>query len=179
MSTVSSYLVVLSSGMVRDIYQRFFRPQATPMELRKAAYAAMIFAGSVAVVVNISPVAYLQAFIVFSATGSAATFLFPAIMACYWRRATVPGIISSMLTGGLTVLTLYLLGIFGYTPTQPIGQLTKFHPYYLLGLDPFLWGLLASGTFGLGVSLLTTPPDPKLIAKMFDAEGSPASRGQE
>lgn len=170
MSTVSSYLVVLSSGMVRDIYQRFIRPQASSSELRKAAYAAMIFAGAVAVAVNISPVAYLQAFIVFSATGSAATFLIPAAMGCYWRRATVPGVLASMLSGAVTVLTLYLLGILGYTPAQPIGQLTKFHPYYLLGFDPFLWGLLASGICGVGISLLTKPPADSLVSKMFDVE---------
>jgi len=170
MSTVSSYLVVISSGLVRDIYQRFVRPKATPQELRKAAYAAMIFAGVLSVAVNISPVQFLQAFIVFSATGAAATFLIPAVMACYWRRATVAGILSSMVGGASTVLSLYILGILGIMPTQPFGQLTKFHPYYLLNFDPFLWGLLASGTFGIVVSLLTTPPDAKLVSKMFDAE---------
>ena len=34
MSTVSSYLVVIASGMVRDVYQHFFRPQASDAELR-------------------------------------------------------------------------------------------------------------------------------------------------
>ena len=170
MSTVSSYLVVISSGLVRDIYQRFLRPNATSMELRKAAYAAMIFAGLVSIAVNISPVQFLQAFIVFSATGAASTFLIPAVMACYWRRATVAGVLASMCGGALTVLSLYLLGILGIMPAQPFGQLTKFHPYYLLNVDPFLWGLLASGSCGIIVSLLTTPPDAKLVSKMFDAE---------
>ncbi len=175
MSTVSSYLVVLSSGLVRDIYQRFLRPQATPTELRRAAYASMIFVGLVAIAVNISPVSYLQALIVFSSTGSAATFLFPALMACYWRRATVPGVLASMISGALTVLSLYLLGIFEITPEQRIGQLTGFRPYYLLNFDPFLWGMLTSITSGLVVSLLTKPPAESLIAKMFDASAEPTT----
>jgi SSS family solute:Na+ symporter/sodium/pantothenate symporter len=170
MSTVSSYLVVLSSGLVRDIYQRFIRPQATSNELRNAAYLSMIFVGAVAVAVNISPVAYLQAFIVFSATGSAATFLIPALMACYWRRATVAGALAGMIGGASTVLTLYMLGILEKTPEQRIGQLTSFRPYYLCDFDPFLWGVLVSGLCGVLVSLLTTPPDQKLISKMFDKE---------
>ncbi len=170
MSTVSSYLVVLSSGLVRDIYQRFIRPQATSGELRKAAYISMIFVGAIAVTVNINPVAYLQAFIVFSATGSAATFLIPAIMACYWRRATVTGVLCSMIGGASTVLSLYLLGIFEKTPEQRIGQLTAFRPYYLCDVDPFVWGVLVSGLCGVLVSLLTSPPDEKLISKMFDKE---------
>jgi SSS family solute:Na+ symporter/sodium/pantothenate symporter len=170
MSTVSSYLVVLSSGLVRDIYQRFLRPQATPMELRKAAYVSMVFVGAIAVAVNISPVAYLQALIVFSSTGAASTFLVPAIMACYWRRATVRGVLASMIGGASTVLSLYMLGIFERTPEQRIGQLTGFRPYYLCEVDPFLWGVLVSALCGIGVSLLTSPPDKSLISKMFDRE---------
>ena len=170
MSTVSSYLVVLSSGLVRDIYQRFIRPQASSGELRKAAYLSMVFVGAIAVVVNINPVAYLQAFIVFSATGSAATFLIPALMACYWRRATVPGVLASMIGGASTVLSLYLLGILEKTPEQRIGQLTAFRPYYLCDVDPFLWGVLVSAVCGIGVSLLTSPPDKALVSKMFDRD---------
>jgi len=170
MSTVSSYLVVLSSGLVRDIYQRFIRPKATPGELRKAAYISMVLVGAIAVAVNISPVAYLQAFIVFSSTGAASTFLVPAIMACYWRRATVRGVLSSMVGGASTVLTLYMVGIFEKTPEQRIGQLTGFRPYYLCEVDPFLWGVLVSALCGILVSLLTTPPDRSLVSKMFDKE---------
>lgn len=172
MSTVSSYLVVLSSGLVRDIYQRFFRPQATPGELRKAAYISMVVMGAIAVAVNINPIAYLQAFVVFSATGSAATFLMPALMACYWRRATVPGVLASMISGAVTVLALYLLGISGWLPEQRIDQLTGFRPYYLLEFHPFVWGVLFSGVCGILVSLLTTPPDKALVSKMFDKEAT-------
>jgi SSS family solute:Na+ symporter/sodium/pantothenate symporter len=172
MSTVSSYLVVLSSGIVRDIYQRFLRPQASPGELRKAAYLSMIVVGVIAIVVNIYPVEYLQAFIVFSATGSAATFLIPAVMACYWRRATVPGVLSSMIGGAGTMLSLYLLGIFEVFDEQRIDQLTRFRPYYLLEFHPFVWGVLVSGVSGILVSLATTPPDQALLSKMFDKETS-------
>ena len=37
MSTVSSYLVVIASGLVRDVYQHFFRPAASQAEVRRAA----------------------------------------------------------------------------------------------------------------------------------------------
>ena len=173
MSTVSSYLVVLSSGVVRDIYQRFIRPQATSVELRKAAYVSMVIFGIIAVAVNIDPIRYLQAFVVFSATGSAATFLIPSLMACYWRRATVPGVLTSMIGGALTILTLYLLGISEWLPEQRIDQLSGFRPYYLLEFHPFVWGVLVSAICGIGVSLLTSPPDKALVSKMFDRD--PAS----
>src|SRR5690606_31438636 len=61
MATVSSYLVVIASGLVRDVYLRFFRRDASPREVRYLTYATMIGVGLVAVAANVRPVAYLQA----------------------------------------------------------------------------------------------------------------------
>jgi len=167
MATVSSYLVVLSSGVVRDIYQRFINPHAERNELRRAAWATMIVAGAVSVAVSWSPVKYLQAFIIFSTSGAAATFLVSTLMACYWRRATRVGVFFSMITGALTVMTLYLIGIFELLPQPSIGAVTGFRPYFLFGLDPLIWGILSSAVMGIGGSLLSTPPEEELVAKMF------------
>ncbi len=168
MATVSSYLVVLSSAVVRDIYQRFVNPEADRNHLRVAAWCTMIFAGSLSVIINWNPVQFLQAFIVFSTSGAAATFLVPAIMACYWRRANSGGILTSMLSGALTVLVLYTIGIADLLPQTPIGAQTSFRPYFLLGYDPLIWGLLASIVSGVTVTLLTEPPDEDLVSRMFD-----------
>lgn len=172
MSTVSSYLVVLSSGVVRDIYQKFINPKAAREELRLAAWGTMLVAGLVSVLVMWDPVQYLQVFIIFSTSGAAATFLIPAIMACYWRRATTKGIFAAMISGALTILTLYLCGILGWTPSQNIGSLDKFRPYFLLGFEPLIWGLLVSATSGISVSLLTRPLDDELIQRFFGRESS-------
>jgi SSS family solute:Na+ symporter/sodium/pantothenate symporter len=170
LATVSSYLVVLSSAWVRDIYQRFINPQAGRRQLQFAARAAIVFAGMISVAVNWTPVDYLQALIVFSTSGAAATFLVPALMACYWRRATASGVIAGLLAGALTVLLLYLTGIFGWLPNQAIGNVTKFRPYFLCGLDPMLWGVLASTVAAATVSLLTAAPDHERVARLFGPE---------
>ncbi|HQX48726.1 MAG TPA: sodium:solute symporter [Planctomycetaceae bacterium] len=168
MATVSSYLVVISSAAVRDIYQRVINPKAERDHLRLAAWGTMIFAGILSVVVNWNPVQFLQAFIVFSTSGAAATFLIPAIMACYWRRANAPGILTSMLSGALTVLILYVIGIAGLIDQPIIGAETSFRPYFLLGYDPLIWGLLISIVSGVIVTMVTEPPDDDLVARMFD-----------
>ena len=168
MATVSSYLVVLSSAIVRDIYQRFINPKADRSHLRIAAWGTMIVAGVLSVAMNWNPVQFLQVFIIFSTSGAAATFLIPAIMACYWRRANAPGILVSMISGALTVLLLYTIGIQGWLPQIPIGAQTSFRPYYLLGYDPLLWGLLTSSALGILATLLTSPPDEDLVSRMFD-----------
>lgn len=51
-----------------------------------------------------------------------------------------------------------------------IGQATSFRPYFLLGLDPVVWGLLFSFLAGVIVSLLTEPPSRHLVSKLFDAQ---------
>ncbi|MGL4464644.1 MAG: sodium:solute symporter family transporter [Planctomycetia bacterium] len=172
MSTVSTYLVVIASGLVRDVYQRFVRPNATEAELRRMSHLAMVGVGLAAVGANISPPKYLQAFVVFSGTGAAATFLAPALLGAYWRRATAAGMAAAMFAGAGVMLLLFGTGIywslaFGYDPG--IGQGTSFRPWFLLGMEPVVWGLLASFAVGVGVSLATKPPDDALVAKLFDA----------
>jgi SSS family solute:Na+ symporter/sodium/pantothenate symporter len=176
MATVSSYLVVIASGLIRDVYQRFINPHAGTQTLRRLSYIAMITVGLIAVAANIKPVDYLQVIVVFSGTGAAATFCVAALMLAFWRRATVAGMICAMISGGGTVITLYLLGIQGYGAKTLIGPVSKFRPYFLLGVDPLLWGLAVSLVAGIMVSLFTTPPDAALVSKLFDAEPSEGER---
>ncbi len=170
MATVSSYLVVIASGLVRDVYQRFINPQAGTHDLRRLSYLVMIGVGAMAIAANIRPVDYLQAIVVFSGTSAAATFCVPALMLAFWRRASVAGMLASMLGGAGTMVTLYGLGFAGYGAEHLIGQATRFRPYFLCDLDPLLWGLSVSLVAGIAVSLATSPPDRALVSRMFDAE---------
>ncbi len=166
MATVSSYLLVIASGLVRDVYQRFVRPEATEHELRRLTYIAMIVIGGVAVLLNIFPVKHLQTFVVFSSGCAASSFLMPTLMMCYWRRASAAGTIAAMLAGAAASLALNLTGlVIAFNEGKP----SEFHGYELLGFEPLLWGLLTSLVVGIIVSLLTTPPDEKLVSKLFDA----------
>ncbi|HEV3303008.1 MAG TPA: sodium:solute symporter [Planctomycetaceae bacterium] len=170
MATVSCYLVVIASGLVRDVYQRFIRPFASPRELELLSYGVMAAIGVIAVATNLHPVDYLQAIVVFSGTGAAATFAVPMLMLVFWRRATVPGMAAALLCGAGTMLGLYYLGgVLGWG-TPLVGEATSFRPYFLLGFDPLLWSLGASLLAGIGVSLLTRTCDDALLSKYFDAE---------
>lgn len=173
MATVSCYLVVIASGLVRDVYQRFVRPAASSLELQRLSTVVMIAVGAIAVLANIRPVDYLQAIVVFSGTGAAATFSFPLLMLVFWRRATVPGMFASILCGAAAMLGFYLIGgVFGYG-SPLIGQATSFRPYFLWGVDPLIWSLAVSFLTGVGVSLATRPCDEALVSKFFDAQESP------
>jgi sodium/pantothenate symporter len=175
MATVSCYLVVIASGLVRDVYQRFLRPAASQIELARLSHFVMILVGAIAVLANIRPVDYLQALVVFSGTGCGATFCVPLLMLVFWRRATVPGMFASMLAGAATMLAAYVLGgVLGYG-SPLFGPATSFRPYYLLGIDPLIWSLAISAIAGVGVSLFTRPCDDTLLAKYFNAPENDAS----
>lgn len=162
MATVSTFLVVIASGVVRDIYQRFLRPGAGETELRRMSHIVMIILGAIGVAANINPVEFLQKLVVFSATATASTFVIPALMLAFWRRATAVGTMAAMIGGAATVLVLFTCGpLF---ESKPI-----FDAYQLLGLDPVVWGLAASAVTGVVVSLATSPPPAELVSRLFDA----------
>lgn len=167
MATVSTYLVVIASGVVRDVYQRFLHPHAGEVAIRRATRATMITIGAIAVLANIEPVGFLQAIVVFSTSGAGAALFVPAMMAAHWRRATSKGVLAAMIAGSGTVLALFIAGWLG--EKSPIGMDTAFTPFYLWGLEPVVWGLAASATAGIGISLLTPAPPESLIGKLFDA----------
>ncbi len=78
-----------------------------------------------------------------------------------------------MIAGTSVTMALYAygsyLGLHGVD--QKIGpEPTGFGAYYLLNLEPGVWGLLASLIAGVAVSLLTRAPEPKHVAWLFDAE---------
>jgi len=148
----------------------------------------MLLVGIVGVLAVIYPPTYLQALVVFSSSAGAASFVTPALMTCYWRRATAKGAFAAMMCGFATYLGLFSLGwlqvwaetaassssfatqilnVIGRDPM--IGIASAFRPYFLLGVDPILWGLMASAVAGVVVSLVTKPPPEELVSQLFDA----------
>jgi sodium/pantothenate symporter len=173
MSTVSGFLLIISSGLVRDIYQRFLRPSASEKEIEWASYGVTAGVGLLVAILALKPPEFLQLIVVFASSGMASAFLMPALLGAFWRRANAPGAIAAMLAGAGVTLLLYACGsILGHQEVdQKIGpKLSPFGAYYLLGLEPCVWGIAASFLAGVIVSLVTPPPDPKRVSLLFDAQ---------
>ena len=175
MSTVSGWLLIISSGIVRDLYQRFINPQASEKEIEKASYLGTVFVGVVVCLIALNPPEYLQLIVVFSSSGMAASFLAPAAYGAFWRRANGVGMIAAMLTGAGVTLGLYAYGmILARTGFDPgIGAGGALSPYYLLGLDPCVWGISSSFLAGAVVSLMTKTPSAELVNRMFGLDTTP------
>ncbi len=158
MATVSTFLVVIASGVVRDIYQRFIDAHAPERRLKWISRGTIFAAGAVSVAFTINPVENLQTYIVLGGGLAAGSFLIPVAMGLYWRRATGWGAVASMVFGAGAVALFELI------------------PSIRLGLHPFTWSLIASLAAGLVVSLLTAPPPAEHVSTLFDAPVEPALR---
>lgn len=181
MSTVSGFLLIVASGLVRDLYQRFLRPTASEREIEWMSYAATAVVGALVAAAALNPPQFLQLVIIFSGASMAAAFLAPALLGCYWRRATATGAVAAMVIGPVVTVALYVtgyvLGLNGYD--QGVGPPPKppvYGPYYLLGFDPCVWGLGSSLLAGVIGSLVSAAPDPVRVALLFDEQppGAPA-----
>lgn len=161
MSSVDSFLLLVSSGVVRDVYQQSINPQASDQTLRRLSYTTTIVVGVLAVIAMLNPPPFLQTLIVFASAGLGASFLAPVAFGLYWKRMTAGGAIAGMLLGALAILALYLAGYF---------NTGRFGPYNLLGLDPFIWGTLISTAGVIGVSRMSDEPDEDLVRRYFGTE---------
>ena len=186
MASVSCFILVISSGLVQDIYVRFLHPAATEAQVRRATNFSMVSVGLIAVIANLDPPKYLQALVVVSSSGGGAAFTIPVLMACYWRRTTAAGMLAGMLVGFCCYFGLSATGwLQNWALTAPessfaesvlrvlgpdpkIGIAGLFRPYYVLGIDPVVWSLLASAVAGIGTSLATVPPAEDRLARFFD-----------
>jgi sodium/pantothenate symporter len=158
MSSVDSFLLMLSSGVVRDIYQRNINPNAPDATIRKLTYMSTALIGVAATLAALNPPEFLQTLIVFSTGGLAVGFLIPVSLAIYWPRMNAAGAMAGMIGGCSILLALYITGFM---------VSGKFSAYDLLGLHSFIWGFLGSAVCAVWVALATAPADEKLISRFF------------
>ncbi len=161
MSTVDSFMLMISSAFVRDIYQHHFNPAATERTIKRLSYLSMIVVGSIVTIAAINPPKFLQYFIVFAGGGLSTSFLVPMIMTLYWRRSNTPGVLAAMLGGLGVYLSFYLLAFIRVGELKPIP---------MFWLDQFVWGVIASGVLGVIVTWLTAPPEKENVARFFASE---------
>ena len=168
MSTVDSFLLVISSSAVRDIYQRNINPDASERTIKRLSYLTTLTVGSIALVCAVNPPQYLQDIIVYVGSGLACAFLFPVVAALYFPRSNVYGCTAGMLTGFLVHLAPHVIAkLQGGSFANPV-------EYF--GLSPLMLGLAASLLAVVVVTPLTPSPDDRLVLKYFyKAKGEGAS----
>ena len=108
MSTIDSLLVIASSAITRDFYQKIYHPKLKDEDLTRFSRWTTIIMALIALGIAVS-IAYFspdrQVFwvIIFGWSGIAATFCPVIILSLFWKNYSEQGAIASMISGFLCV----------------------------------------------------------------------------
>jgi SSS family solute:Na+ symporter/sodium/proline symporter len=103
LSTANSFLMIPSTNVTRDIYQRFINPNVSPEAVVRFQRVWILILGVTAyVIANFFPSILDMAFTAYAMIGAGIT---PALLAAFlWKRVTVAGGVASIATGmGVTL----------------------------------------------------------------------------
>jgi sodium/proline symporter len=126
MSTADSQLLVISSGLSRDLIQKTFTPNATTRSLQIISRLSVLVLGLIALAVALGEVRAVFWFVLFAWSGLGSAFGPPILFSVFWKRTSRAGVIAGMVSGaGVTVVwKLWLKAI--------VGQATGFTVYELV-----------------------------------------------
>ncbi|MFT4588707.1 MAG: SSS family solute:Na+ symporter [Candidatus Binatia bacterium] len=176
MSTADSNLHSLSGVVTRDVYDRYIRPEASQTERTWVGRIVICVSTVVALILVIAANARspdddplkMIAQLGFFAIAFAALLLPPAIDIMYIRKGTRAGAISGIVAGLIILLFIspflpsLLNPMFGEEALSGMNDLVK----TMTGMvDRSAWGLLASITVFIGVSVYTRKPDEKTVSE--------------
>ncbi|MDZ7639383.1 MAG: sodium/solute symporter [Bryobacterales bacterium] len=151
MSTISSFLLVTGSAIVRDLYHRNLDHALSDRKAQLLSQGTTFLIGALALGIAFRPPEYLQYIVIFSATGLASTFIAPTMLAVFWPRATRVGAYAALCGGfGSFALQYALYGTRSW-----------------LNLDPFVWSLSLSFLCGILASYATPPQRAELRNAWF------------
>jgi SSS family solute:Na+ symporter/sodium/proline symporter len=162
-STANTFLMIPSTNMARDIYQRFLAPQATEAEVVRFQRVMIVVLGALAYLLATRFTTILQmAFTAYTMVGAGLT---PALLAAFlWKRVTAAGgtasiaagmLVTTLITWQQDALSAWLSARWGH----PV-DVTEYMIYP---------AVLASISCLVGVSLLTPPSAEERWKPFFSA----------
>jgi sodium/proline symporter len=109
MSTIDSLLILASSAITRDFYQKIFRPDIKDESLTKVSRISTVIMAFTALIIAmimnyVSPDRQIFWVILFGWSGIAATFCPVIILSLFWKGYSEKGAIASMIAGFLSVI---------------------------------------------------------------------------
>ena len=142
MSTIDSLLIIASSAITRDFYQKIFHPEVQDDQLTKISrivtvIMAVIALGIAMTIALVSPERQVFWVIIFGWSGIAATFCPVIILSLFWDGYSEKGAIASMISGFISVV----LFKFVFQNMEGIGE-------YFVALDVLAPSFLVAMIFG-------------------------------
>jgi len=153
MSTADSFLIMLVTTFTHDIFYRFVSPNSTEAQRVKWARILVALLTVVTFIIALNPPALVFTIVIFAFGGMALVFGVPNLFSVFWKRTTSTGVLASMI--------LSLLVYVGATTGN----------WDILGLHPFILGLIIAVVAIVVGSLLSPPPsleEEKLFTSAAD-----------
>ncbi|MEM3484342.1 MAG: sodium:solute symporter family protein [Candidatus Bathyarchaeia archaeon] len=154
MSTASGQIMVLSSMFTRDVYLSYLTRTASDRKQAVIGRIAVLVIIVIGFLLSLKPPALLG--LMAGAAFSGIAILAPAgIAAFYWRRATAPAVILSVICGEIPVVLTY----FNVIPKSTWGK-----------FDASIPGLVLATFLLIVVSLLTKAPPKEVVEEYFSKD---------
>jgi len=149
MSTFAAVLIIVSSAIVRDFWQKGLKKKTDEKKLLRAGRVVSVIAGVISLLIAIKPPGLILVLTAFAWSIIASATLWPILFGIYWRRTTRWGVTTSMFVGSIVALIWMVIG-------KPFG-IHGFIPGISIGLIVIII-----------VSLLTKPPSKEYIRKIWE-----------
>lgn len=142
MSTIDSLLIIASSAITRDFYQKIFNPDVQDDQLTKISrivtvIMAVVALGIAMTIAIVSPERQVFWVIIFGWSGIAATFCPVIILSLFWKGYSEKGAIASMVSGFISVIVIK----FVFQNMESVGE-------YFKALDVLAPSFLVAMIFG-------------------------------
>jgi sodium/proline symporter len=142
MSTIDSLLIIASSAITRDFYQKIFHPEIEDDQLTLVSRVVTVIMAVVALgiamtIALVSPERQVFWVIIFGWSGIAATFCPVIILSLFWKGYSEKGAIASMVSGFISVMVIK----FVFQNMDGIGQ-------YFVALDVLAPSFFVAMVFG-------------------------------
>jgi solute:Na+ symporter, SSS family len=167
LSTGNTFLLVPSTNVSRDVYERFVNPNATERQkLTVQRVSIVLFGGLGLILLTQFQTVLAMALYAYSLVGASLT---PALLAAFlWKRVTPEGGVACIAGGLGTILGIAVLSRLGVSFTMAFGgDVFDFADSSYIVIP----GVLVSTTLLIVVSLMTKPSPPEKWAPFFQPPG--------
>lgn len=157
MSTADSQLLVTASAVSEDLFHKIIKPKADNKKVLLVSRITVLIVAVIAYIIALDPNNSIMGLVSNAWAGFGAAFGPLVLLSLYWKRINLPGAISGMVSGALTVI------IWDYIPFvngQTLGAAT--------GLYSLAIGFIISFALIVIVSLVTKAPGKEIVEE-FEA----------
>ncbi|XKF00459.1 sodium/proline symporter PutP [Pseudoalteromonas mariniglutinosa] len=160
MSTISSQLLVCSSSLTEDFYKIYLHREASQKELVLVGRLSVVMVAVFAIYLAYDRDSSILDLVSNAWAGFGAAFGPLILFSLYWKRMNLPGAISGMVVGAVTVL------VWIYAPLTLNGEKLSAVIYEIIP------GFILSSIAIVVVSLLTAKPQQQITALFDEVESS-------